>query len=295
MGEASHIVYPKVFGMVHTKHSTDYTALALHTFFRCTPFQEHDRFYLVANDGEECLRGLNIPSQAAVIVNKERKGFAQNLNTILEMANEAKADLYFLNNDLVFTPSWLAPLAEIQDAICSPVSNSQFQYKAGAFSCVPFMELNDYQGNEETLIRIAQEHCDRNPGASKVISLPFFCVKIPYRVQNVVGKLDEQFGLGGAEDRDYCIRVYLAGFSVHFALNSYVLHFQGKSTWRGPESAQETQERDAKYIAAFERKWGRALAQLLIFNDQSVWRNPELESFARSGNFKRVLERLVTT
>jgi GT2 family glycosyltransferase len=100
-------------------------------------------------------------------------------------------------------------------------------------------------------------------GQKKSLILPFFCVKIPYAVYSRVGPMDENFGRGSAEDSDYCLRAWLAGFEVRHALQSYVLHFGGKSSWAG-ETKRESEERMKKFRELFEKKWGAALADLVL-------------------------------
>ena len=100
--------------------------------------------------------------------------------------------------------------------------------------------------------------------------LPFFCVRIPQQVAQAVGNFDERFGKAGGEDYDYCLRAYLAGFSVQFALRSYLLHFGGKSTYSGAESDVEQTAREEKFRSEFRQKWGDGLADLILREQQNV-------------------------
>jgi GT2 family glycosyltransferase len=63
---------------------------------------------------------------------------------------------------------------------------------------------------------------------------------------------------------EYCIRCHQAGFRIMYALDSYLLHFMGKSSWRGGEKPAERQAREQKYFEAFRNKWGTPLANLMI-------------------------------
>jgi hypothetical protein len=60
------------------------------------------------------------------------------------------------------------------------------------------------------------------------------------------------------------VRAHQAHFPVAWALGSYVLHFMGKSTWRGAETPQQRQQREQTYLAAFQAKWGEALLEALV-------------------------------
>jgi GT2 family glycosyltransferase len=46
----------------------------------------------------------------------------------------------------------------------------------------------------------------------------FFCVAISRSVIDTIGYFNTDFGVGGNEDLDYCIRAYRAGFTIHKTL-----------------------------------------------------------------------------
>ena len=223
-----------VFGMVTTRHSHAYTAYALESFFRTTPLGLTDLFVLIDNDGT--YPGTPVAAGRAVtrLTNAAPLGFAANVNQVLRLARARRADLFFLNNDLIFPPGWLEPLLSGPVGLLSPVSNFQFPDRVAGWSCGPVLDLADYQGHAEHLRALVRAHQARHTGYRAVLKLTFFCIKIPAAVQEAVGELDEGFGRGAGEDYDYCLRCHRAGFPVALALGSYVLHFMGKSTWRGP-------------------------------------------------------------
>ena len=110
---------------------------------------------------------------------------------------------------------------------------------------------------------------------------------------DVVGDFDERFGKGGAEDRDYTIRAWIASIPQEMALGLYVLHFQGRSTWRGPETKDQQRERDALYVRAFEQKWGPALTYAFIRGDWNLFRSDAtLARHLERGEFTRVVRHL---
>jgi GT2 family glycosyltransferase len=226
------------FGMVTTRHSHAYTGHALESFFRTTPLGADDRFVLVDNDGTYLPPPRPGWPRVTRIVNREPLGFAANVNQVMRMARERGADLFFLNNDLIFTPGWLEPLRVRDLGLLSPVSNFQFPYCCRDWDCGRCLDLADYLGHEDHLREIAQVHQARARGYQRVLKVPFFCIKIPFAIQEAVGYLDEDFGRGGGEDDDYCLRCHRAGFPVGFALASYVLHFVGKSTRAGSSAAK---------------------------------------------------------
>jgi GT2 family glycosyltransferase len=212
----------------------------------------------------------------------------------MRFAAEHRADLYFLNNDLIFTPHWLDPLLLPEPAILAPVSNWRSHPRQGGFVCTPTMDLSDYLGHEADLIEIARRHRLELSGHPRRFSEWFFCVKIPHVVYSKVGFLDERFGRGGGEDCDYCLRAHLAGFGVRLALQSFVLHFMGKSTWRGAETSEQQRNRESHYRHAFIRKWGQDLFDLMLGGGQApLQRNPAALASFNAGDYRSVVRQLM--
>lgn len=282
----------KIFGMVTTSQSWEYSSYALKSFFRNTKLAEGDRFFLIDNDSSFGDEAAMVNQRIETICNPEPKSFAANFNQIIDIASPASADVYFLNNDLIFTDGWIDPLLS-EEGLVSPLSNREVQYEVGGFVWRNSLKLTDYLGKESTLRELVRLHRERVNGYKQVLTLPFFCIKLPYSVYSVVGKLDERFGKGGAEDDDYCLRSYLAGFDVRYALSSYVLHFSGKSTWSGAETPTETEERCAKFRGEFEEKWGSNLKRLLLDHEMKLLESsPELTELTRAGDFRGIVEYL---
>jgi len=278
----------RLFGMVSTTASRKYTPEAITSFFKETPLADSEKLVVIDNDNS--LSDL-LPCSERIDLrrNEQPRSFAENFNSLLKEAPDS--ELYFLNNDLIFTNNWIKALEPIKDAICSPVSNREFQYTKDGLRCERFLGLEDYLGNESALPEIVSYHRTKMSGYRSVFYLPFFCIKIPPKVSATLGPLDESFGKGGAEDNDYCLRAHLEGIKILFALESYVLHFSGKSTWHGAESEEETKARDAKYLRRFQEKWGEALLKLSISGDLSVlMQDQALLAAFQQGNFKLITE-----
>jgi GT2 family glycosyltransferase len=194
---------------------------------------------------------------------------------MIERALGAGADLIFMNNDLVFGKEWLPPLLEGDNAIVSPLCNRDVQYAISAvipktghvshvFALSSVMELKDYEGNAACFDAIVESHRRIGAGFTSVLHVPFFCVRIPFAVLEKVGKFDEQFGNGGGEDYDYGLRAYLAGHEIRVVLSSFILHFQGKSSWAGGETKEEQRAREEQFFRRFIEKWGNDLFELVL-------------------------------
>ena len=129
------------------------------------------------------------------------------------------------------------------------------------------MKFNDFNNNFNLLDEITEIHKKKFKANQQfqTLLMPFFCFKIPYNIFNDVGDFDNKFGKGGGEDIDYRIRCAIKGYEVDYMLDSYLLHFHGKSTWDGAENKNETELRNKIYTDVFYRKWGKDLTQIFIF------------------------------
>lgn len=283
----------RLFGMITTKSSAQYTELALQSFFNTTSLESEDKFILIDNDCTYNLSESNSTGPIELVRPSYPRGFAANGNFLLERAREYRADLYFTNNDVVFTPNWITPLLDGQDQILSPISNREFRYKSNLLDMNIVMGIADLDGKLDGLNKVAKEHSQRHAGFLKVIALPFFCVKIPLNVSKVVGNFDEEFGLAGGEDYDYCLRAYLAGFSVLYALPSFILHFGGKSSWDSGEEKTKHQQREDHFLRYFEKKWGKTLYHLAMTDDTSATSSdPFVTKMIKSQDFSQLIATL---
>jgi len=269
----------RLFGMVTTAASRDYTSVALDSFFRWTiPWNEDDSFVLIDNDHSWSQPGRDPRWPAVTVVaNPQPFSFAQNVNQLIRLAALQNARAFIMNNDIVFTPHWHEPLMAELDAVLAPTSNQNFTYRTRSLQWNAVMTLEEYLGHEEELLALVNEHRRTHQNWTVAYKTNFFCFVVPPRVYQAVGLFDTRFGVAGGEDDDYCIRCYLHGLQVLVSESSYLLHFGGRSTWSGPETREEWQAREQHFIHIFERKWGKTLAQFLLYRDPSILtREPSL-------------------
>ena len=279
--------------MITTKSSAKYTPVALESFFETTPFSVEDKFLLIDNDG-----GYSLPPVFADRVALERnpapRGFAENMNRGIELALAHGWDLVLLNNDLVLTEGWFQALLRDRNAISSPLSNREVRYNTPSFNTDTVMTLEEYQKNPKGLKDLVTAHRHAAEGLMRVIVLPFFCVRLPHQVLKTLGLLDVEFGKGGGEDYDYCLRAWLAGFSVKFALQSYVLHFGGKSSYAGAETKEQQDSREFGFRVHFGYKWGESLLRLCLFEDREIIvAGDDLDQLIQSGQHSEAIRRLI--
>ena len=98
---------------------------------------------------------------------------------------------------------------------------------------------------------------------------------------------------GGGEDVDYRIRCAIKGYDVNFLIDSYLLHFHGKSTW-GIETRKQTEERNKKYKDIFLKKWGHDMTQIFILRKdfENILKKENLEDLFKKGKFGELIRKL---
>ncbi|MFN4896562.1 MAG: glycosyltransferase family 2 protein [Pseudomonadota bacterium] len=296
----------RLFAMVTTVSSRDYTPYALQSFFEMTPLTDTDSFILISNDDPDA--GNLIPSNARQLtlrINDTPLSFARNANQMIALALSSKSDLFFMNNDVIYSDNWLNPLIGHDRSILSPLSNREVQY-AGSAVVVSSkhvattmvlkapMDLSEYLASPRMFQALAEAHRKTGSGYLPLLVFPFFCVKLPLLVLEAVGKFDETFGRAGGEDYDYALRAWLAGFDVKLALGSYLLHFWGKSTWTAKGDAAQSESYDTGFLRRFEEKWGSPLFRYTLQeNDSEVLANPELLALRQSGNMGALVSQMM--
>ncbi len=260
-----------LYAMVSTESSKRYTDFALESFFAATALAPDDRFTLIVNDGcyepPQSLRGAAIE----VLYNQRPLSFAENANLAAVRARTLSSDLFFLNNDIIFSSGWNATVKDAPpDALLVPLSNREMQYtlplgSESAFTLRMRMELDEYLGHERDFAHIAELHEKEARGAAPflaVLCAPFYAVRVPLAVINDVGAFDTRDGVGGAEDYDYCLRAHLAGYAVGYLQRGYLLHFGGRSI-------QASGQSEPTFIGIFRDKWGGRMTRV-VFDDAST-------------------------
>lgn len=282
----------KIFGMVTTKGSWEYTSYALKSFLRTAKLSSEDTIYLIDNDGAFEEEASWFSPRLEIIKNERPLGFAANMNKVMERADASGADLFILHNDIVFTEGWLDPLVEGGDALTSSISNAHTEFENSPVNWEQSLKLNHYLGRESIYKELIKQHREKSDGYKRVLSLPFFCLRIPEKIYRAVGRLDEKYEGAGSEDHDYCLRVYQAGFEVQYSKKSLVIHFAGKSTWGGGERPEQTAERQQRNRETFREKWGAELDALTAEANSDAL-SGELREAYSSGDYSKILETLI--
>jgi GT2 family glycosyltransferase len=286
-----------VFSMVTLKASHDYTNYAIDSFFKNTKLNDDDDFLLIDNDQNK-LDKISNYKKIDIIKNKLPMSFAQNVNQAINFALKKKKNLFFLNNDIIFTEGWIEALNENSNNVLIPVSNQMFSYESscGNLKLKPTMSLKDFNENYLLLNEIVRKHKKKYQLQQKAqgLLMPFFCFKIPYKILNEVGLFDEIF-IHGGEDVDYRIRCAKKGYDTYFILDSYLLHFHGKSSWDGAETDEQIKDRGELYTEAFSKKWGKEMTQIFIYreNFKDILNKKELVDLFKKGKYGELIRKLI--
>ena len=176
-------------------------------------------------------------------------------------------------------------------------NNFFYEDECGNLKLNATMTFEDFNENYDLLNNIVEQHKKKFKRNLKFqgLLMPFYCFKVPYKILCEVGYFDKSFGIGGGEDIDYRIRCAIKGYEINFLLESYILHFHGKSTWDGAETKFQTEIRNEIYIKAFKKKWGSEMTQLFILrkNFSNILSEKGLEDLFKQGKFGELARRMI--
>ncbi len=134
---------------------------------------------------------------------RENLGFIKATN--VGMALSTAPYVMLLNNDAELPEGWLprllAPFSDAKVGIVGPRSSALTQWQSRVPLRAGWSVLADSRRQ-----------------------LSFFCCVIRRAVVEKIGYLSEEFGVGFADDDDYCVRARAAGFSLALTHDCIVLH-----------------------------------------------------------------------
>lgn len=284
--------------MVTLKSSHSYTVHAIKSFFKYTKLENDDEFILIDNDNNE-LDEFRHYNKINIIKNSSPLSFAENVNQGIKIALNKDKNLVFLNNDIIFTKKWFESIKLDDTGLSISTSNQLFQYKSICenLNLKHTMEFKDFNEKYSLLDEIVTFHKKKFKDKKKFQTplMPFFCFKIPNKILKTVGFLDTSFGKGGGEDIDYRIRCAAKGLEVNFLIQSYVLHFHGKSTWDGNETPSQTEDRNNIYTKVFLKKWGKDMTQIFILRKDfiEILNKKGLIDLFKKGKFGSLIRRFL--
>jgi GT2 family glycosyltransferase len=181
-----------------------------------------------------------------LVLNDRNTGFAAALNRGVAEARAPR--IVLMNNDVVVPPGALARLARHLERLATHWGRSaatrrprQRSTSTTAHSAVWLLRLVSARGTHR----------------GQVVDVPMltmFCVAMRRDVYELVGPVDQLYGLGLFEDDDYSLRVDRAGLRIACAEDVLVHHF-GEAAFGSLRSGEYSRLFRANRIR-FERKWG---------------------------------------
>lgn len=246
----------KVDIVMCTYQGSDMTEECLASLVRCTPGINYRLIWVDNGSGSwhicrtvDVLRMEGIPH--IVRFNADNEGFVKATNAGLALSDAPYVVL--LNNDVVFTPGWLPrlikgaekfPKVGIVGSLTSPPSSGELKKVSwqavtslakrnlGTPKFEGFAPMPEYPGDEyavEYATLIAKTYEGKYQDWCQMVA--FFCTLIKREVFNDIGFLSEDYGMGFADDDDFCLRARTAGWKVLLAWDTFVVH-KHRSTWK---------------------------------------------------------------
>ncbi|MFH1778006.1 MAG: glycosyltransferase family 2 protein [Candidatus Omnitrophota bacterium] len=175
-----------------------------------------------------------------LIRNEQNLGFTRATNQGFKIA--AADFICLLNNDTVVCHNWLQQMIKILSTadnigIANPQSNDLGQ-KLGGLAIAEYV-----QRIKDNTDFIEVDYCKG------------FCMLMKKEVLDQVGLLDENFGIGGFEETDFCRRAWRLGYRRIRVNNAYVFH-HSKTSFRKLDKKRQN-ELFIKNRNYYYEKWGR--------------------------------------
>lgn len=158
---------------------------------------------------------------------EENKGFVKGTNAGLEQSD---ADyVVFMNNDTEVTPEWFERLVKPLETNANCMASGPLTSAEGSWQGwmnvkrKEFSDLPDLTNkNHEEVSKILKDKYGDFYMSVQMIA--FFCTVFKKRVFQMLGKLDESYGLGFADDDDFCHKIVKTGNKVCFVPSAFVYH-----------------------------------------------------------------------
>jgi GT2 family glycosyltransferase len=242
---------PRASIVIVTYNNLELNKLCLESILRNTHYPNYEVIVIdnKSTDGTRAyLRYMAAEhSQIQVILNQNNDGFARANNQ--GIACSTGDYLVLLNNDTIVPSGWLSRLLRHLEnrsiGMVGPVTNSVGNEAKIAVPYQDWIEMEHF----------AQEHMWANNGKVAEISmLAMFCVAFRRETYELIGPLDEQFGIGMFEDDDYSLRMKKSNLRIICAADVFVHHF-GQAAFKKLIERGEYDDLFNQNRRRYEAKW----------------------------------------
>jgi len=207
-----------------------------------------------SNDGT--IDFLKKVPNSILIENSENRGFVKAMNQGFDQVT-AKYTVW-LNNDVIVTSNWLEILINHLEknpkaAAIGPLTNG-----TGIIQKCDEFKIDKPNIDEISKFGISfyKKHKDDAINFHRVAG---FCIVMKSNLIKEIGKLDEQFNLGGYDDDDYCRRIKKAGHDIIIAKDVFIYHKSGVTYSSIKDPDKQLSFVMSKGRREFLRKWCRSL------------------------------------
>jgi GT2 family glycosyltransferase len=254
VGELS-LATPRASIVIVTYNNLELNKLCLESVLRSTHYPNYE-VIVVDNDSTDGTRAYlrymaAQHSHIQVILNQNNEGFARANNQ--GIARSTGDYLVLLNNDTIVPSGWLSRLLRHLEhpsiGMVGPVTNAVGnEAKIAVPYALPYQDWTEME-------QFAQEHMWANDGkVAEIYMLAMFCVAFRRETFELIGPLDEQFGIGMFEDDDYSVRMKRSDLRVICAADVFVHHF-GQAAFKKLIERGEYDDLFNQNRRRYETKW----------------------------------------
>ncbi|MCU7833908.1 MAG: glycosyltransferase [gamma proteobacterium symbiont of Taylorina sp.] len=181
---------------------------------------------------------LNITS----ILNNKNIGFVASINYAI---SQCKEHILILNSDTIVTPLWIEKLlsclqSDSSIGIVCPLSNN-----ATILSVPQINQNNPILAETPQEISLIMDLI--TPSYPRIPTAVGFCMLVHKQIFKSIGYFDEVFSPGYAEECDFSMRTWMAGFEIVCCDNLYIYH-QGGASFDSIDSTDQNKRINAELL-----------------------------------------------